>query len=365
MQIPIARPSLGPEEAEAVNAVLASGIIAEGPITRSFEYEFATYCGAAHAVAVNNGTAALHAALLAAGVGPGDEVIVPAFTFFATASSVSMTGAKPVFADVLRDTCCIDPDSVYDRITEKTKAIIGVHLYGQPCDAFLLREICSDRGLIFIEDVAQAHGAEINGAKVGSIGDLACFSFYATKNMATGEGGMVTTGSAELHNRLRRIINHGQSEKYIHTEIGYNYRMTDIAAAIGRVQLSKLDEFIRVRQENAAYFNEHIGVHGIITPVVAPGRSHVWHQYVIRVTDDAPLSREGLMAYYLKEKGIGSAIHYPIPLHRQPVFTLIGSERGITCPVADELAETVLSLPVHPGVGAAERQYIVDSLNKL
>ncbi len=364
MQIPIARPSLGPEEAEAVQAVLTSGIIAEGHVTRSFEHEFAAYCGVAHAVAINNGTAALHAALLAAGVGSGDEVIVPAFTFFATASSVSMTGAKPVFADVLRDTCCIDPDSVYDRITEKTKAIIGVHLYGQPCDAFLLREICSDRGLLFIEDAAQAHGASINGVKVGSIGDLACFSFYATKNMATGEGGMVTTGSVDLHERLRRIINHGQSEKYIHTEIGYNYRMTDIAAAIGRVQLSKLNEFIRARQENATFFNEHIRVPGIITPIVAPGRAHVWHQYVVLVTEDAPLSREELIVY-LKEQGIGSAIHYPVPLHRQPVFASIGADGGIACPVADELAEKVLSLPVHPSIGAAERQYIVDSLNRL
>ncbi len=364
MQIPIARPSLGHEETEAVYAVLSSGIIAEGPVTRSFEHEFATYCGAGHAVAVNNGTAALHAALLAGGVVPGDEVIVPAFTFFATASSVAMTGAQPVFADVLLDTCCIDPDSVCDRITDKTKAVIGVHLYGQPCDAFLLREICSDQELLFIEDAAQAHGAMINGAKVGSIGDLACFSFYATKNLATGEGGMVTTNSAELHDRLRRIINHGQSGKYIHTEIGYNYRMTDIAAAIGRVQLSKLDEFIRARQENATFFNEHIDVPGIITPVLAPGRSHVWHQYVVLVTEDAPLSREELITY-LKEQGIGSAIHYPVPLHRQPVFAGIGSDGGIECPVADGLAEMVLSLPVHPGVGAAERQYIVDSLNRL
>ncbi len=364
MQIPIARPSLGPEEAEAVTAVLTSGIIAEGPVTRSFEDEFAAYCGAGHAVAVNNGTAALHAALLAGGVGPGDEVIAPAFTFFATASSVAMTGAKPVFADILRDTCCIDPDSVCERITEKTKAVIGVHLYGQPCDAFVLREICSDRGCIFIEDAAQAHGAVIGCAKVGSIGDLACFSFYATKNMATGEGGMVTTNSADLHDRLRRFINHGQSEKYIHTEIGYNYRMTDIAAAIGRVQLSKLDVFIRARQENASFFNEHIDVSGLITPIVALGRSHVWHQYAIRVTDDAPLSREELIRY-LKERGIGSAIHYPVPLHRQPVFAAIGSDATIVCPVADELADQVLSLPVHPGIGLAERQYIVDALNKL
>jgi len=359
MNVPIARPSLGREESDAVASVLASGMIAEGPITRAFEDEFAGYCGTHHAVAVNNGTAALHAALLAAGVGPGDEVILPAFTFFATASSVSMTGATPVFADVRRDTCCIDPGSIVENITSKTKAVIGVHLYGHPCDAVTLRELTSDHALTFIEDAAQAHGAMINGEKVGSFGDLACFSFYATKNMTTGEGGMVTTGSDHLHERLRRIINHGQSEKYLHTGIGYNYRMTDIAAAIGRVQLAKLEGFIRARQENAAYFNDHIRVPGILTPGIAPGCTPVWHQYAIRVTDDAPLSREALMAY-LKEKGIGSAIHYPVPLHRQPIY-----DSGLTQPIAEDLAASVLSLPVHPGLQRHEREYIVASLNEV
>ncbi len=175
---------------------------------------------------------------------------------------------------------------------------------------------------------------------------------------------MVTTGSADLHDRLRRIINHGQSEKYLHTEIGYNYRMTDIAAAIGRVQLLKQDGFIRARRKNAAFFSEHIDVPGLRTPAAAPGRTHVWHQYAIQVTEDAPLSREALVAH-LKERGIGSAIHYPVPLHRQPVFASIGFNTGTACPVADALAASVLSLPVHPGVGPAERQYIVESMNEV
>lgn len=217
MHIPIAQPSLGDEENDAVLAVLASGMIAQGPVTAAFEDEFAAYCGVPHAVAVSNGTTALHAALLAAGVGPGDEVVVPAFTFFATASSVSMCGAVPVFADVDPATATIDPADILTKVTEKTKAVIAVHLYGQPCDAAAVKKICDEKDLIFIEDAAQAHGAEYHGTRTGALGDLACFSFYATKNMATGEGGMVTTASDDYDQHLRRVINHGQSEKYLHT----------------------------------------------------------------------------------------------------------------------------------------------------
>jgi len=359
MTIPIAHPLLGAEEADAVAAVLASGMIAQGSRTALFEERFAAYCGVGHAVAANNGTAALHAALLAAGVGPGDEVIVPAFTFFATASSVSMCGATPVFADVDPDRFTIDPASVIDRITPRTKAVIGVHLYGQSCDAGALREICDDRRLVFIEDAAQAHGAEYHGQRTGSLGDLACFSFYATKNMATGEGGMVTTSSDDYDARLRRVINHGQADKYLHTELGYNYRLTDIAAAIGLVQLSKLDGFNRRRQETAAYYDSHIRAPGILTPPVAAGMTHVYHQYVLRVTGDAPLSRDGLMAY-LREKGIGTAIHYPVPLNRQPVFADL---KTAACPVAERLATSVFSIPVHPAVTDEERAYICDTIN--
>jgi len=357
MQISIAHPLIGQEEADAVLSVLASGTIAQGPVTTAFENEFAAYCGVPHAVAVNNGTAALHAALLAAGVGPGDEVIVPAFTFFATASSVSMCGAMPVFADVEERTATIDPADVCAKITPRTKAVIGVHLYGQPCDAGAIGEICADNDLVFIEDSAQAHGATYEGRKAGSLGDLACFSFYATKNMATGEGGMVTTASDEYDARLRRIINHGQSEKYLHTELGYNYRLTDIASAVGREQLKKIDGFNLRRQENAAYFNAHITAPGIVLPSVAAGRSHVWHQYALRLTEAFPLSREEFMAY-LKGHGIGSAIHYPIPLNRQPLY------RGSSpCPVAEALAASVLSIPIHPAVTAEERAYICDAIN--
>ena len=357
MQIPIAQPSLGNEENNAVLAVLASGMIAQGPETVAFEEEFAAYCGVPHAVATNNGTAALHAALLAAGVGPGDEVVVPAFTFFATASSVSMSGARPVFVDVDPATATIDPADILAKVSPTTKAVIAVHLYGQPCDAAVIREICDDKGLVFIEDAAQAHGATYQGKKTGSLGDLACFSFYATKNMATGEGGMVTTVSDEYDERLRRVINHGQSEKYLHTELGYNYRMTDINAAIGRVQLAKLDGFNRRRQENAAYYDAHITAPGLVLPSVAPGRTHVWHQYSLRLTDAFPLSRDDLMAY-LRERGIGCAVHYPVALSRQPFYA-----RAASCPVAESLAASVLSIPVHPGVTDEARAYIADTIN--
>ena len=359
MHIPIAQPTLGDEENHAVLAVLASGMIAQGPVTAAFEEEFAAYCGVPHAVAVSNGTTALHAALLAAGVGPGDEVVVPAFTFFATASAVSMCGAVPVFADVDPATATIDPADVLAKVTPKTKAVIGVHLYGQPCDAAAVRDVCDEKGLIFIEDAAQAHGATYRSQKTGSLGDLACFSFYATKNMATGEGGMVTTVSDEYDARLRRIINHGQSEKYLHTELGYNYRMTDINAAIGRVQLAKLDGFNRRRQENAAYYNAHITAPGLVLPSVAPGRTHVWHQYSLRVTGAFPLSRDELMAY-LREHGIGCAVHYPVALSRQPFYA-----GAISCPVAEALAASVLSIPVHPGVTDEARAYIADTINEV
>ena len=357
MHIPIAQPSLGSEESDAILAVLASGMIAQGPVTAAFEEEFAAYCGVPHAVAVSNGTTALHAALLAAGVGPGDEVIVPAFTFFATASAVSMCGAVPVFADVDAATATIDPADIIAKVTSKTKAVIGVHLYGQPCDVPAVRKICDGEGLVFIEDAAQAHGAEYRGKRTGALGDLACFSFYATKNMATGEGGMVTTGSDEYDEHLRRLINHGQSEKYLHSELGYNYRMTDINAAIGRVQLAKLDGFNRRRQENAAYYGAHITAPGLILPAVAPGRSHVWHQYSLRVTEAFPLSRDDLMAY-LRERGIGCAVHYPVALSRQPYYAGTSS-----CPVAESLAASVLSIPVHPRVTDEGRAYVAETIN--
>lgn len=360
--IPVAKPSLGVEEINAVSTVIQSGMLAQGPRVEEFEHTFARYCNTAHGVAVNSGTAALHATLLALGIGPGDEVIVPSFTFFATASSVCMCGATPVFADVEEETFNISPGSLEEQLTEKTRAVTGVHLFGQPFAVRPVAKICEDRGIPLIEDAAQAHGAVYHGKKVGSFGAAGCFSFYPTKNMTTGEGGMVTTNDPALSERIRRFINHGQAEKYLHTCIGYNFRMTDLGAAIGLAQMNKLDAFNAKRRETAAYYDDHIHRTGIILPEVTPGVEHVYHQYVIRVTDKCRLTRDQL-AIVLREKGIGTAVHYPVPLHGQPVFTEYAKKSR--CPVADTLAKEVLSLPVHPLVTDEERAYIAACINEV
>ena len=361
-QIPIARPALGQDEISAVTAVLESGKLASGERVQEFENKFADYCGTTHAVAINNGTAALHAALLAADIGHGDEVIVPAFSFIASASAVSMCGARPVFVDVGSADFNIDPGLIEEKITPKTKAVIGVHLFGQAFNVDAVQKVCEDNNLKLIEDAAQAHGALYKGQKVGGFGHFGCFSFYATKNMITGEGGMVTTSEKAYNERLRLIINHGQSEKYLHTRIGYNYRMTDIAAAIGIVQLKKLDKFNIRRRKNAEYYNTHLSVKGLELPRVSDGAHHVYHQYVVRITEEFPLKRAAFIEY-LKTKGIGSAIHYPIPIQRQPVYALANDPDP--CPVSTSLSESVLSLPVHPLLDTKELGYICDTINKV
>lgn len=362
MQIPVARPAIGQDEISAVTAVLESGMLASGERVAEFERNFADYCGSTHAVAINNGTAALHAALLAADIGQGDEVIVPSFTFFATASAVSMTGAKPVFADVHERTFNIDPAQVENAVTPRTKAVIGVHLFGQPFDVTGVEQVCESHNLTLIEDAAQAQGAISNGQRAGAMGHMGCFSFYATKNMTTGEGGMVTTSDKAFNERLRLLINHGQSEKYLHTRIGYNYRLTDVAAAIGLVQLKKLEKFNMRRRKNAEYFNSHISVKGLLTPEVAQGTHHVYHQYVIRLTDEFPMKRADFIEY-LKAKGIGTAVHYPIPLHHQPVYAR--ADEPDSCPVSTSLAGSVLSIPVHPLLDQKELAYICDTINRV
>jgi perosamine synthetase len=358
----IAKPAIGQDEISAVTAVLESGMLASGDRVIEFEKKFADYCGTTHAVAINNGTAALHAALLAADIGHGDEVIVPAFSFVATASAVLMCGAKPVFVDVDEQSFNIDPKLAAEQVTPRTRAIIGVHLYGQPFDVKGIQEICTSHNLKLIEDAAQAHGALYNGEKVGSFGHFGCFSFYATKNMITGEGGMVTTSEKAYNERLRLIISHGQSEKYVHTRLGYNYRMTDIGAALGIVQLKKIDKFNLRRRKNAEFYNANLSVKGLITPAVSHGVQHVYHQYVIKLTEEFPMSRTEFMDY-LKAKGIGSAIHYPIPIHRQPMFGL--TNYPDPCPVSTKLSSMVLSLPVHPLLDQKELTYICDTINKV
>ncbi|WP_175060125.1 DegT/DnrJ/EryC1/StrS aminotransferase family protein [Thermococcus sp. 2319x1] len=362
--IPIAKPLIGEEEIEAVVEVLKSGMLAHGKEVEAFEREFAEYLGVKHGIAVSNGTAALDVALKALKIGPGDEVITTPFTFIASANSILFQGAKPVFADIDPKTFNLDPSDVLEKINDKTKAIVVVHLYGQPANMEAFKEIAEDYKLYLVEDCAQAHGAEFEGQKVGTFGDIAAFSFYPTKNMTTGEGGMVVTNDNELAKRADLIRNHGQAEKYLHVELGYNLRMTNIAAAIGRVQLKKLDEWNEKRIENAKLLTKGISNIKGLTPPYVDGRvKHVFHQYVIRVEDDFPLSRDELMAK-LREKGIGTAVHYPIPVHHQPLYQRLGYPKDI-CPNAIDASKRVLSLPVHPAVNREDIEYIIETLKEI
>jgi len=357
--INIASVHLEEEEIQAVTKVLSSGQLAQGPQVEEFEKAFAGYTGTKYAVAVNSGTAALHVALLAAGIRPGDEVITTPFSFIATANCCLFCNAIPVFADIDEKTFNISPVEIEKKITPKTRAVIIVHLYGQACDMDDIIAICRRHNLILIEDACQAHGAMYKGKKAGSFG-IGCFSFYPTKNMTTGEGGMITTDDEEIAQKARMIRSHGQSRRYVHDMTGYNFRMTDIAAAIGICQLKKLDNANARRMSNARYLTEKIaGIKGLVPPYIAPDRNHVFHQYTIRVTDEYPLTRDELQRK-LTEKGVGTAVHYPIPIHKQPSYRELGYNRSL--PVAEAMSGQVLSLPVHPGVKESDLKSIVEAL---
>ena len=358
--IPIAKPLIGEEEKKAVQAVLSSGIIAQGPRVAEFETAFSKYCGAGYGVAASSGTTALHLALLACGVKPSDEVITTPFSFIATANSILYCGAKAVFADINPETFNIRPEKIEEQITDKTKAVLVVHLYGQPCEMDSISRLCSDHGLKLVEDACQAHGAEYKGKRVGGLGDCAVFSFYPTKNMTTSEGGMLTTNRSELADRARLLREHGSKTRYHHDVLGYNYRMTDIAAAIGLEQLKKLDSFNKKRMKNAERITKALNdVKGIIAPPVKPHVLHVFHQYTVRVTSDFHLTRDET-ATRLKELGVGTGIYYPVPIHRQPFYT---SGPGLLN--AEAASNEVLSLPVHPGLSDADLEHICTSLSEL
>jgi perosamine synthetase len=349
--IPLSRPMLGPEEMSAVASVLASGQLAQGPRVEEFERAFAAYVGTRHAVAVSSGTEALRLALIAIGVEPGDEVVVPALTFLATASSVLMCGATPVVADVDERTYCLDAEAVMGAVSDWTRAVVPVHLYGHPADLDPLRELCEARGLALVEDAAQAHGARYRGRMVGSIGAAGCFSFYPTKNMTTGEGGMVTTDDAELAERVRLLRQHGQVAPYDYHRLGYNSRMTDIGAAIGLVQLGRLEAFNAARRRNAALLTE--GLRGcVVTPEVEPWAEHVFHQYTVRAA-----RRDGLRAHLL-EHGVGSGVYYPESLSDVKVLRGKAKVAG-SAMVAERLCGEVLSIPVHPGLSEADVAKVV------
>ena len=359
IKVPIAKPIIGEEEIENVVEVLKSGMIAQGPKVMEFEEKFANWIGAKYGIATNSGTSALHVALLACGIGEGDEVITTPFTFIASGNAIVYTGATPVFADIDLDTYTIDPDSIENLITDKTRAILPVQLYGQAADMDKIREIAEKHDLKIIEDAAQAHGAEYNGEKVGTFGDMACFSFYPTKNMTTSEGGMITTNDEELAKKAQMFRAHGASERYHHDEIGYNFRMTDIAAAIGLAQLNVIDEFNNKRISNANYLNEQLkDVEGIVTPKSPDNYKHVYHQYTILVEKG---NRDDWVEF-LTNKGIGTGIHYPIPLYNQPIYKKLGIEGD--CPLAEKAADNVISLPVHPSLTKEDLNLVVDAVKE-
>ena len=359
IKVPIAKPIIGEEEIENVVEVLKSGMIAQGPKVMEFEEKFVNWIGAKYGIATNSGTSALHVALLACGIGEGDEVITTPFTFIASGNAIVYTGATPVFADIDLDTYTIDPDSIENLITDKTKAILPVQLYGQAADMDEIREIAEKHDLKIIEDAAQAHGAEYNGEKVGTLGDMACFSFYPTKNMTTSEGGMITTNDEELAKKAQMFRAHGASERYHHDEIGYNFRMTDIAAAIGLAQLNVIDEFNNKRISNANYLNEQLkDVEGIVTPKSPDNYKHVYHQYTILVEKG---NRDDWVEF-LTNKGIGTGIHYPIPLYNQPIYKKLGIEGD--CPLAEKAADNVISLPVHPSLTKEDLDLVVDAVKE-
>ena len=356
--INIAKPIISDEEIEAVTEVLKSGMLAQGPKVDEFQNKFAKYAEAKYGIATSSGTTALHTALVAAGIKPGDEVITTPFTFAATSNSILYTQAKPVYADIDAKTFNLDPAKIEEQITDKTKAIVPVHLYGQPADMDGILEIAQKYNLKVIEDAAQAHGAVYKKKKIGSIGDFGCFSFYPTKNMTTGEGGMVTTNDEEYAEKAGMVRAHGESKRYEQSLLGYNYRMTDIAASIGLVQLKHIDEFNKIRNENAKYLSEGLAdVEGITTPVVADNVTHVFHQYTIRVSKDRDTFQK-----FLTDNQIGTGIHYPIVLYKQPYYQALSITGN--CPLAEEAASQVISIPVHPSLTTEELDTIIDTIKK-
>ena len=349
--IQIASPQIGKEERDAVDRVLRSGIIAQGPEVAKFEEEFAKMCGVKYAVAACNGTTAGHLVMLASGLGPGDEVITTPFTFFATASVVMMAGAKPVFVDVEEDGFCLDSGKVEAAITDRTKAIHPVHLYGELADMPSFLKISEKHNLLLIEDSAQAHCANSWDGNAGSFGKAGWFSFYPTKNMTTSEGGIITTNDEEFANKCKVIRAHGMTAQYQHTEFGYNYRMTDISAAIGREQLKKLPKFNSRRREIAEMYNSELS-DLVVTP--KNRRGHVFHQYTIRTE-----KRDQLKEFLFGRK-INTGIYYPSLLFNYPSMEAHKS----SCPNAEILIKEVLSLPVHPALSDSDVFEVISSIKE-
>ncbi|WP_336023532.1 DegT/DnrJ/EryC1/StrS family aminotransferase [Halobellus salinisoli] len=356
MSIPIASPELGIGALGDVIETVEGARLADGPPVRAFEAAFADYCGRTHGIATSNGTTALHAALRGLEIGPGDTVVTTPFSFVATANAIRLCGADPAFADVDPRTLNIDPDAVRAAIEVcdgDVDAILAVHLYGLPAEMDELREIAEENGIPLIEDAAQAHGASYRGDPVGSLGDVACFSFYPTKNITTGEGGIVVTDDSEVADRVARFINHGRSGRYDHDIVGHNFRLTSIGAAIGSQQLRRLDDFVEIRRRNAAAYDRALADHpSVSAPIEPSGTHHAYHQYTVQCSARAALQE------HLADADVDTGVYYPTPIHRQPAYADVEAD----APEAERAADRVLSVPVHPTLNRSEVRAIADAL---
>ncbi|MGC5584926.1 DegT/DnrJ/EryC1/StrS family aminotransferase [Ornithinimicrobium sp. W1665] len=359
--IPAAKPLIGEEERAAVDRVMRSGMVAQGPEVAAFEAEFAdVLVGGRTCVAVNSGTSGLHLGLLAAGIGAGDEVIVPSFTFAATANAVALTGARPVFADISADTFNLDPASVADAVSEATAAVMPVHLYGHPAEMDGLAQVAAEHGLQLFEDAAQAHGATYHGSPVGSFGVFGMFSLYPTKNMTSGEGGMVSCADEEIARGVRLLRNQGMEKQYANEVVGLNNRMTDIHAAIGRVQLTKVAGWTAQRQANAAWLDQALsGV--VVVPPVREGCTHVYHQYTVRIAGATGPERDRVVQALREEHRVGCGVYYPTPNHE--LVSLSRFAPPWELPVTARAAAEVISLPVHPSLSTGDLERIAAAVH--
>ncbi len=371
-------PQVGEEEKKAVNAVIDSKYLAEGPVAREFEKMYLDYTGAKYAIVTSNGTTALHLAIEASGIKPGDEVITTPFTFIASSNSILFNGAIPIFADIDPETYNLDPEKVKEKITKKTKAIMPVHIFGNPCDMKALKEIADEHNLILLEDACQAHGAKVDGKHAGTLGDVGCFSFYASKNLTFGEGGLILTDNEELKDNILCLRNHGRTPKggYHHIRIGYNYRSNNLVAAVGVEQLKKLPKMLEVRKRNAEILQKELAdVDGFALQKVQKGHEHAWYIAAGRTDrDDLPATK---IVEELKAKDIGSRQIYSIPSYKQPAYTEINEYyywakyvkfpdySKVHCPITERIGRDHFQIPINPGVTVENMYHIVDTIRKI
>jgi len=364
--IPVSKPTIEEDEKQAVLEVLNSGIVAQGPVVKQLEEAFADYCGTEQAVALNSGTAAIHTALHCAEIGPGDSVVTSPFTFVASVNPILMQGARPKFVDIEQASFNTDSRLLEEAYDETVKAVLPVDLYGHPADYDEINNFAQTHDLVVIEDACQAVGAEYKGRRAGSLGHIACFSLYATKNIMSAEGGLLTTDSEKVAQEARSFRQHGMSMdgRYEYVQLGYNYRTTDILAAIALTQLTKTDRFNTARIANASKMIEGLeGVAGLVVPNVKNYCKSAFHQFTVRITNGFPVSRDEFI-HRMKEKAIQTAIYYPKPLHLYPHLEYLGYKEG-DFPVAEQAAKEVVSLPVNPSLSETQVEYIIESVKEI